>query len=154
MFRHAQRWLRAPAPVCVLSTAVRCLALHGLPVFAVGIASGCATKGSPSAAQVETPRSSSGATTPAPIGLEPTDSPPGERPPIIFPCQQSAQCHAHLCLKEQGRCAWPCQAHTDCQAGFECLPPACVPIMNPSTASSSHSQATPPTHSPASATSP
>lgn len=46
-----------------------------------------------------------------------------------FPCQSDAQCVAHRCNVAAGKCAWPCQTNADCQPGFQCLSPQCVPAL-------------------------
>jgi hypothetical protein len=28
-----------------------------------------------------------------------------------------------------GKCSWPCQSNDDCQPGFQCVAPACVPTL-------------------------
>lgn len=48
-----------------------------------------------------------------------------------FPCQSDAQCVAHRCNVAAGKCAWPCQTNADCQPGFQCLSPQCVPAIAP-----------------------
>jgi hypothetical protein len=49
--------------------------------------------------------------------------------PMAFPCQADATCLGHRCNTQAGRCAWPCQSANDCQPGFQCISPACVPAM-------------------------
>jgi hypothetical protein len=54
----------------------------------------------------------------------PTTSQPSA---VAFPCQQDATCLGHKCSMEHGKCVWPCQNDNDCQAGYRCMAPACVP---------------------------
>jgi len=61
------------------------------------------------------------ATTPAPAS---TTSQPSA---VAFPCQQDATCLGHKCSLEHGKCVWPCQTDNDCQTGYRCMAPACVP---------------------------
>ena len=61
--------------------------------------------------------------TPAPAG---TTSQPST---LAFPCQTDVQCLAHRCNMQVGKCAWPCQSNDDCQPGFQCVAPACVPTL-------------------------
>jgi hypothetical protein len=53
---------------------------------------------------------------------------------MAFPCQNDATCLSHRCNTQVGRCAWPCQSNADCNPGFQCVSPACVPAMGGSTA--------------------
>lgn len=46
---------------------------------------------------------------------------------VAFPCQQDATCLGHKCSIEHGKCVWPCQTDGDCQTGYRCMAPACVP---------------------------
>jgi hypothetical protein len=48
---------------------------------------------------------------------------------MAFPCQTDATCLSHRCNTQVGRCAWPCQSNADCNPGFQCVSPACVPAM-------------------------
>jgi hypothetical protein len=48
---------------------------------------------------------------------------------IAFPCQTDVQCLSHRCNMQVGKCSWPCQSNDDCQAGFQCVTPACVPAL-------------------------
>jgi hypothetical protein len=48
---------------------------------------------------------------------------------MAFPCQNDATCLSHRCNMQVGKCAWPCQTANDCQPGFQCVAPACVPAM-------------------------
>lgn len=48
---------------------------------------------------------------------------------LDFSCQSEAQCLAHRCNLAVGKCVWPCQTDNDCQPGFTCLPPACLPRL-------------------------
>jgi hypothetical protein len=48
---------------------------------------------------------------------------------VAFPCQADVQCLSHRCNLQVGKCAWPCQSADDCQPGFQCISPACVPVM-------------------------
>lgn len=47
--------------------------------------------------------------------------------PIAFPCQVDAQCMAHRCNTQVGKCAWPCQSNSDCNPGYQCMAPYCMP---------------------------
>jgi len=49
--------------------------------------------------------------------------------PQAFPCQADATCLSHRCNTAVGRCAWPCQSNADCNTGFQCMAPACVPSL-------------------------
>src|SRR5689334_19538978 len=62
--------------------------------------------------------------TPGPSGG--TTSPP---PGVKFPCQTDAQCLSHRCNVQLGNCSFPCQSNDDCQPGFQCVAPACVPTL-------------------------
>lgn len=48
---------------------------------------------------------------------------------VAFPCQTDIQCLSHRCNLQVGKCAWPCQSNDDCQQGFQCVTPACVPML-------------------------
>lgn len=48
---------------------------------------------------------------------------------LAFSCQSESQCLAHRCNLAVGKCVWPCQTDNDCQPGFTCLPPACLPRL-------------------------
>jgi hypothetical protein len=48
---------------------------------------------------------------------------------VAFPCQADVQCLSHRCNLQVGKCAWPCQSNDDCQPGFQCVSPACVPVL-------------------------
>jgi hypothetical protein len=48
---------------------------------------------------------------------------------VAFPCQTDVQCLSHRCNMQVGKCSWPCQSNDDCQAGFQCVTPACVPTL-------------------------
>jgi hypothetical protein len=48
---------------------------------------------------------------------------------IAFPCQTDVQCLSHRCNAQVGKCSWPCQSNDDCQPGFQCVAPACVPTL-------------------------
>jgi hypothetical protein len=39
------------------------------------------------------------------------------------------QCLSHRCNLQVGKCAWPCQSNDDCNPGFQCVSPACVPAL-------------------------
>jgi hypothetical protein len=52
---------------------------------------------------------------------------------MAFPCQNDTTCLAHKCNVQAGRCAWPCQSNNDCQPGFQCMAPQCVPAMGGAT---------------------
>jgi hypothetical protein len=49
--------------------------------------------------------------------------------PMAFPCNADATCLSHRCNVQAGRCAWPCQTNNDCNPGFQCVAPACIPAM-------------------------
>jgi hypothetical protein len=44
-----------------------------------------------------------------------------------FPCQSDATCVTHRCNTATGTCAFPCQTADDCQTGYQCISPLCVP---------------------------
>ncbi len=46
---------------------------------------------------------------------------------LAFPCQQDATCLGHKCSPQAQKCVWPCQNDNDCQTGYRCMAPACVP---------------------------
>ena len=48
---------------------------------------------------------------------------------LALPCQTDAQCLTHRCNVAAGKCAWPCQADSDCNPGNRCLPPMCIPSV-------------------------
>lgn len=48
---------------------------------------------------------------------------------VAFPCQTDIQCLSHRCNVQVGKCSWPCQSNDDCQPGFQCVAPACVPTL-------------------------
>jgi len=48
---------------------------------------------------------------------------------VAFPCQTDVQCLSHRCNVQVGKCSWPCQSNDDCQPGFQCVTPACVPTL-------------------------
>lgn len=60
---------------------------------------------------------------PAPSGT------PSQPSAVAFPCQSDVQCLSHRCNVQVGKCSWPCQSNDDCQAGFQCVAPACVPML-------------------------
>lgn len=77
--------------------------------------------GYPAAQPTYPPAAAPGA--PAPAG---TQSQPSA---VAFPCQTDVQCLSHRCNMQVGKCSWPCQSNDDCQAGFQCVTPACVPTL-------------------------
>lgn len=59
---------------------------------------------------------------------QPAPAPTTSQPSAVaFPCQQDATCLGHKCSLEHGKCVWPCQSDNDCQTGYRCMAPACVP---------------------------
>jgi hypothetical protein len=68
---------------------------------------------------------------PAPATVTPAEPGSGASEPsaVAFPCQTDVQCLSHRCNLQVGRCAWPCQSNDDCQAGFQCVTPSCVPAQ-------------------------
>jgi hypothetical protein len=48
---------------------------------------------------------------------------------VAFPCSTDVQCLSHRCNVQVGKCSWPCQSNDDCQPGFQCVAPACVPTL-------------------------
>lgn len=62
---------------------------------------------------------------PAPAPGAPTSQPSA----VAFPCQTDVQCLSHRCNVQVGKCSWPCQSNDDCQPGFQCVTPACVPAL-------------------------
>jgi hypothetical protein len=63
--------------------------------------------------------------TPAPGAPGATSQPSA----VAFPCQTDVQCLSHRCNVQVGKCSWPCQTNDDCQPGFQCVTPACVPML-------------------------
>jgi hypothetical protein len=47
--------------------------------------------------------------------------------PMALPCTADANCLTHRCNTAAGKCAWPCQADTDCNPGNRCMGGACIP---------------------------
>ncbi|MBM4363459.1 MAG: hypothetical protein FJ104_12330, partial [Deltaproteobacteria bacterium] len=63
-------------------------------------------------------------------GQQPAPAAPTSTPaPMAFPCQSDATCVSHKCNLQVGRCSWPCASNADCNAGFQCMAPQCVPAM-------------------------
>jgi hypothetical protein len=60
-----------------------------------------------------------------PVAGAPTSQPSA----VAFPCQTDIQCLSHKCNVQVGKCSWPCQSNDDCQPGFQCVSPACVPAL-------------------------
>jgi len=54
---------------------------------------------------------------------------PSQPSAVAFPCQTDVQCLSHRCNLQVGKCSWPCQSNDDCQPGFQCVAPACVPTL-------------------------
>jgi hypothetical protein len=54
---------------------------------------------------------------------------PSQPSAVAFPCQTDVQCLSHRCNVQVGKCSWPCQSNDDCQPGFQCVAPACVPTL-------------------------
>jgi hypothetical protein len=67
---------------------------------------------------------------PAP-GTAPAPAPTSQPSAVAFPCQTDVQCLSHRCNVQVGKCSWPCQSNDDCQPGFQCVTPACVPALPP-----------------------
>jgi len=66
----------------------------------------------------------------APASPTPATGAPTSQPSAVaFPCQTDVQCLSHRCNMQVGKCAWPCQSNDDCQPGFQCVSPACVPTL-------------------------
>ena len=63
--------------------------------------------------------------TPPPATGAPTSQPSA----VAFPCQTDIQCLSHKCNVQVGKCSWPCASNDDCQPGFQCVAPACVPAL-------------------------
>jgi len=60
----------------------------------------------------------------------PTPGAPTSQPSAVaFPCQTDIQCLSHKCNVQVGKCSWPCASNDDCQPGFQCMAPACVPAL-------------------------
>ena len=59
----------------------------------------------------------------------PTTAPTSQPSAVAFPCQSDVQCLSHKCNMQVGKCSWPCQSNDDCQPGFQCVSPACVPAL-------------------------
>lgn len=53
--------------------------------------------------------------------------------PYALPCQSDATCLGFRCNTQVGRCAWPCKSDNDCQPGFHCASPMCLPAMGGTT---------------------
>ncbi len=71
-----------------------------------------------------------------PVGNQPPPAtapgaPPSQPSPLAFACQSDVQCLTHRCNTQVQKCAWPCQSNADCQPGFQCVSPACIPTMPP-----------------------
>lgn len=67
---------------------------------------------------------------PAPGAPAPATGAPTSQPSAVaFPCQTDIQCLSHKCNVQVGKCSWPCQSNDDCQPGFQCVAPACVPAL-------------------------
>jgi hypothetical protein len=66
---------------------------------------------------------------PAPGSAPATGAPTSQPSAVAFPCQADVQCLSHRCNLQVGKCAWPCQSNDDCQPGFQCVSPACVPAL-------------------------
>jgi len=73
---------------------------------------------------------------PAQPGMAPAPAQPGAAQPapgqppqsqLGFPCQTDANCIASKCDTTAGRCIFPCQQNTDCQTGYKCMAPLCLP---------------------------
>jgi hypothetical protein len=60
---------------------------------------------------------------PAPAELAPM-AVPG---PLAFACNDDAPCGTHRCNAQYGKCAFPCQSASDCQAPGQCLAGLCIP---------------------------
>jgi hypothetical protein len=54
---------------------------------------------------------------------------PSQPSAVAFPCSTDIQCLSHRCNVQVGKCSWPCQSNDDCQPGFQCVAPACVPTL-------------------------
>jgi hypothetical protein len=54
---------------------------------------------------------------------------PSQPSAVAFPCSTDVQCLSHRCNVQVGKCSWPCQSNDDCQPGFQCVAPACVPTL-------------------------
>ena len=67
--------------------------------------------------------------TPPATGAPATGAPTSQPSAVAFPCQTDVQCLSHRCNMQVGKCSWPCQSNDDCQPGFQCVSPACVPAM-------------------------
>jgi len=68
--------------------------------------------------------------TPPATGAPATGAPTSQPSAVAFPCQTDVQCLSHRCNMQVGKCSWPCQSNDDCQPGFQCVSPACVPAMS------------------------
>ncbi len=67
---------------------------------------------------------------PAPAAAPAAAPATGQNPqPMGFACQADIQCLTHRCNLQVGKCSWPCQSAQDCQPGFQCVAPACVPTL-------------------------
>lgn len=64
-----------------------------------------------------------------PAPAAPAAAPLSQPSPIATPCTADAQCLTHRCNVAAGKCAWPCQGSGDCQPGFQCVSPMCIPNM-------------------------
>jgi hypothetical protein len=80
------------------------------------------------AAQPPYPQQPTYPAAPAP-GAPPPAGTPSQPSAVAFPCQTDVQCLSHRCNVQVGKCSWPCQSSDDCQPGFQCVAPACVPTL-------------------------
>lgn len=69
------------------------------------------------------------AAAPAPGAAAPGAAPTSTPSAVAFPCQTDVQCLSHKCNVQVGKCSWPCASNDDCQPGFQCVTPACVPAL-------------------------
>jgi hypothetical protein len=79
----------------------------------------------PSAAAPTLPKAEASGAAAAPNAAATLSLPSG----LAFSCQSEAQCLAHRCNFSVGKCVWPCQTDNDCQPGFTCVSPACLPKL-------------------------
>ncbi|MEB2313489.1 MAG: hypothetical protein OZ921_14400 [Sorangiineae bacterium] len=65
-------------------------------------------------------------------GQQPTPAPTStmsQPAPVAIACQSDATCFGHRCDTAVGKCVWPCQTNNDCQPGYQCMSPQCLPAM-------------------------
>ncbi len=65
---------------------------------------------------------------PAPAAGQPAPAATLSTPAALaIACQNDATCLGHKCNTQVGKCTWPCMNDNDCQTGYRCMSPMCVP---------------------------